>query len=146
MSQATTNNTRRWGNRIIVVLIGAVAVPVGATLLYQYPPTEYSFLPCMFNQFTGLHCPGCGTTRACHSLLHGEFAQALAWNPLILLFLPLFAYGGTRTGYSMWTGSRPPGMRIAGWMTTLLVATLLVFWVVRNIPVFPFDLLAPHQL
>jgi len=33
------NNSRRWGVRIVVVLIAAVAVPLGVSLLYHYPPT-----------------------------------------------------------------------------------------------------------
>lgn len=46
-------------------------------------------VPCIFNKLTGLFCPGCGMTRAIHSIMHFEFLQALRYNFLIILIPPL---------------------------------------------------------
>jgi hypothetical protein len=51
-------------------------------------PTEYR-IPCALNHFTGLECPGCGTTRALASLVEGDLAAAFSFNQLIF-FIPLF--------------------------------------------------------
>ncbi|MSQ93138.1 MAG: DUF2752 domain-containing protein [Gemmataceae bacterium] len=135
----------RWSNRILVVLFAAVVAPVGASVLYAFPPTEYSFLPCWFNLLTGMHCPGCGATRSAHALLHGEWEQAVAWNPLFVLALPLLVYVGFSTTYEMWTGRRL-GPRTPGWAVTFLLIVLVGFWIVRNIDVYPLNQLAPHAL
>jgi len=140
------NRPTPWGNRIIVVLFGAVLAPLGASLLYTFPPTEYSFLPCLFNKFTGLHCPGCGATRCCHSLLHGEWAQAFAWNPLFVILLPFLLYSLARSAYTMWTGNPAPGFRTPLRLAIVVLWVMIGYWVARNIPVAPFTLLAPHEL
>jgi len=50
-----------------------------------YDPAEAHFFPqCPLHALTGLYCPGCGTTRVFHHLLHGDPAGAFAMNPLML--------------------------------------------------------------
>ena len=73
------------------VMIGvAVAFVVGALILYFTldPSTNY-FPRCMFHEITGLQCPGCGSQRAFHSLLRGDFSAAWHYNALFVLELPL---------------------------------------------------------
>ena len=144
---------RRWGVRILLVLFGAVVLPVVVTLLYTYPPTDAgTFYPgCMFYTISNklgyaLHCPGCGATRSSHSLLHGEFAQAFAWNPLFVILLPLIVYSAGRSAYTAWTGKPAPGYRLPMWTAKVLLWTVLAYWIARNIPVEPFNLLAPHAI
>ncbi len=40
---------------------------------------------------TGFECPGCGSQRAIHSLLHLDIAAAFRFNALLVLSLPLVA-------------------------------------------------------
>ncbi|MCM1109265.1 MAG: DUF2752 domain-containing protein [Clostridium sp.] len=37
---------------------------------------------------TGLQCPGCGSQRAVHSLLHADLRAAWGYNALLVAFLP----------------------------------------------------------
>lgn len=56
---------------------------------YFSDPTYGPIIPCIFNKITGLYCPGCGMTRAVHSILRFNFYQALRFNALIFI-MPLF--------------------------------------------------------
>lgn len=42
----------------------------------------------MFRLLTGWDCPGCGSQRALHALLHGRVADAWAFNPYVFFAVP----------------------------------------------------------
>jgi hypothetical protein len=69
-------------------------VPAAAALvLYTFDPaTPGLFPPCPFPALTGLNCPGCGTLRGLHQLMHGNLAAAFRLNPLMVVTLPPVAY------------------------------------------------------
>ena len=41
-------------------------------------------LPCLFQVFTGLYCPGCGGTRAVKALLKGQIWRSFLYHPVVL--------------------------------------------------------------
>ena len=41
---------------------------------------KYIHIPCVFHEFTGLLCPGCGMTRAFIAISNGNFLQAIYYN------------------------------------------------------------------
>lgn len=68
-----------WGFAI-VILIG---------IYYLFNPSSIALFPkCPFLLLTGLKCPGCGSQRAIHSLLHFDLATAFHYNMLLVLSLP----------------------------------------------------------
>lgn len=143
----------RWGNRVLLVMFGAVGVPVAATMLYVFPPSEYPFYPrCMLKVVAEaafnypLYCPGCGATRCVAALVRGNIAQAFAYNPLFILLLPLLSYAAVGTAYQMWTGKRMGGPKMPTWLSYTLIAVLMAYFVARNLPVEPFTFLAPHEI
>ena len=138
----------RWRPRIVLVLLLAVGVPVGATLMHYFPPTQpNSIIPgCTFYWLTGCHCAGCGATRAVYSLLHGDLEQAFAYNSLFILLLPLLGVVGLRILFEIWTGRKAPAIRVPCWVIGIFVAVLIAYWIARNIDVYPLTLLAPHVL
>jgi hypothetical protein len=70
--------------RLTVVLIW-LALAVGSTYLFIFEPGKSGFfLVCPFYALTGLACPGCGTTRGLHHLLHGDVITAFRFNPLMM--------------------------------------------------------------
>ena len=106
-------------------------------LLYFFPPAETRFYPrCIFHAVTGLECPGCGSLRAAHSVLHGDFAMAFRLNPLLFVLLPLAGL--------TWVIYRPAGLSAvpAKWIWTLL-GVIIAFGVLRNLPLTPFSYFNP---
>ena len=65
---------------------GTVAVAAGVLL---FDPFGDHAIGCPVLELTGLHCPGCGATRAIWLLLHGDVAGAVGHNALLL---PALAY------------------------------------------------------
>ncbi|HYV37493.1 MAG TPA: DUF2752 domain-containing protein [Gemmataceae bacterium] len=132
--------------RWLIVAVALVS-PAAAALLYFVEPTESSWYPkCMLHDLTGLHCPFCGTTRCGHALLNGDIAQAAAWNVVSVLLLPaamLWLYWGA---YRAISNKTLPNLNPPNWLLRALVVFLLVFCIIRNLPFWPCELLAPHRL
>ena len=127
---------------MLVVCAGAVAA-AGAVYLYFHNPYSYP-LPCLFYLVTGLYCPGCGAGRACYSILHGRFLDAFCYNPLMTLLLPLIGiYIAARTTDWAITGGNHIDRLISVKLLLGVLIAVLVYGILRNIPVFPFTLLAP---
>lgn len=119
----------------------AGAAGAGMLLLARVDPNEPGHYPsCPFLLLSGLYCPGCGTLRMLHHLGDGDPVEAFWLNPLGFLLLPvLVAYWGQWT-YRTVSGS-PRGAPLASWVVWLLLAVVLAYWVLRNLP--GLELLAP---
>lgn len=123
---------------------GVLAVTAGSAVVWYFNPSNVNFLPvCPLYSMTGLACPGCGLTRGFHALFHGDFLTALDYNALIpgfavvlgFLFLSMvsIAVRGRGFGISM----------LSPKLLTGVLVVLLVFGVVRNLPIYPFSVLYP---
>jgi len=76
--------------RIKPTVLMAIAGIVGLVFLYLYNPQDISLFPrCPFYALTGYKCPGCGTLRAIHALLHLRVADAFKLNPFLLFSIPV---------------------------------------------------------
>jgi hypothetical protein len=113
----------------------------GAAYLFFFQPGRTGLFPaCPFRTLTGLNCPGCGTTRGLHQLLHGHFVAAFELNPLMVLLLPILGYYLLAYTRSAITGQPTPQFSLSpkyGWLLTVVI---LGFWVFRNTSVYPFPL------
>ncbi len=137
----------------------------GFALLYFFVDARYSgFFPrCPFFALTGLYCPGCGSQRAVSAILHGDVIKAVRYNVMLAVSLPLVLYSASvslRTTI-YWIIRDFGEKRAMIWLNFLrrepipqkifyspvfvkvfLVAVVL-FWILRNIPFYPFTVLAP---
>lgn len=71
------------------ILIALLAAALGFVFFAFNPSTTALFPKCPFLMLTGFRCPGCGSQRAVHSLLHLDIAQAFSYNALLVLSLPI---------------------------------------------------------
>ena len=119
-------------------------VLVGSGLLMAIDPASTNiFPPCPFRALTGCYCPGCGTLRGIHQLFRGDLLAALKLNPLMVLSLPFLGYSMIAKHIIELTHWRLPRPILpATWIWTLL-GIIILFWLLRNLPVQPFTTLAP---
>src|ERR1041385_3639218 len=116
---------------------------VALVILFLFSPTQYPFYPrCPLYVWTGLYCPGCGSLRAVHSLLHGDFLSALRFNSLLILSSPFLAWlflnsVRAHSGKPFLKAGPRPGLIWA------FVGATLAFGILRNLPFAPFSFLAP---
>ena len=129
----------RFGKHERITLGGLLVLGAAAcALLLLVPPgsPHAKWLPkCMFHQLTGLYCPGCGATRALSAMLHGDVKASLHNNALLFPLLALIVFLLMKPETSL---KRP--------FAVTIVAVVLGFTILRNIPVAPFTYLAPIPL
>lgn len=119
--------------RKIVWTIVAVALVVMAVVYFAFDPTSTRFFPkCPFLMLTGFKCPGCGSQRAIHALLHADVLAALRYNAALVVSLPLIAL---LLANRLWR-TRYPRFYAALNSTAVTLTTAIVvvlWWLLRNI-------------
>jgi len=111
-----------------LVLLGALTTPDPR----GHGTHEQLGLPrCMFLEYTGIPCPGCGVTTAMSSFAHGEFGAAIRVQPFgvliaagIVLFFAI-ALLDTLRNKDAWAEFR---RRWKPWMSWCLGVALLAAW------------------
>ncbi|NQT21658.1 MAG: DUF2752 domain-containing protein [Planctomycetes bacterium] len=120
---------RKWIFPLIVFVAGVSA----AVVLYAVDPAGCSFCPpCPFRFVTRLNCPGCGSLRASHLLLHGNVGAAFKLNPLMVLSLPYLMYSLASYVSTKVRGRPLPGIGPRPTLIRGVLVVILAYWVVRN--------------
>ena len=118
---------------VIAIVAVAAVVVVGVVIYSTFDPSASRWFPrCPFLMLTGLKCPGCGTQRAIHALLHGDVLSALHFNALLPVSIPLLLL----YGYAELVRTRKPRFYNRVNSVTAILAVLvvvIVWWIVRNI-------------
>jgi hypothetical protein len=117
------------------LLILLVVIGVGPHVLDSLPG-------CGLNRLTGLHCPGCGSTRAVNHLLRGDLRAAVGDNSLLVLGAPLLAIGWVWHARRLSRAGRSRG-EVPRWAIYTILVVVVSFWILRNVNLYPFTLLAP---
>jgi hypothetical protein len=109
-------------------------------VLFYFDPASHGFYPvCLFHEATGLWCPGCGSLRALHQLLHGHIFAAFRFNPLLVLSLPFCIWFAGRHIFRT-DPNQSVGAKVSLKWIWIGFAVVLVFSVWRNLPGSPFAL------
>ncbi len=126
--------------RIAVGIAAPLIAIAGALFLYF----TRSGPPCITYKLTGIYCPGCGAGRASVALLYGNILAALDYNILYTLLLPFVAYYLIKI-YIKYVFARDilPFFELKKQYVIVLLALIFIFTVLRNIPAYPFYVLAP---
>jgi hypothetical protein len=108
------------------------------------PHQQGSWGFCPWLLLTGTACPGCGGLRAVNDLTNGRVLDAASSNLLVVGGLPFAVALWARSVAQRWTGVRRlwSSRRVnAAW--AVATAAVVVFWVVRNLPLDAARWLAP---
>ncbi len=124
--------------RLVIAVAGLLVVVLVVLYAVFDPATSGLFPRCPFRMLTGLRCPGCGSQRAVHALLHGDLLAAMRANLLLVLFIPYVVCGlvldcmrrkGPR---ATWVHATFYG-QYAAW---IILGVLFAYWILRNVPPF----------
>lgn len=119
--------------RIVWVVSLFVLLAVLAVVYFFIDPMEVRWMPrCVWKVATGTDCPGCGSQRMAHALMHGDLRAAWHANAFALCMLPVVAgllwlefyreryprlYRSVHSPVVIWS----------------LAASVFVWWVFRNL-------------
>jgi hypothetical protein len=121
----------RWAPYAVLAAVASAAAYVAAV-----DPNRPGHYPtCPFLAITGYYCPGCGTLRMVHALTHGHVGEAFGRNALAFLTLPVLAYLWVRWAVAARRGGSPQVRMLHPWAIIGFTVVVVVFWVVRNLPV-----------
>lgn len=124
---------KKW---LVFSLITLVVLLIGGFVYFKFNPAHSPFFPkCPFLMATGLKCPGCGSQRTLHALLHGDLRSAFAHNTLLVVSIPyllLLVFAHTLQVFIPATArfnfqiQRPEVIQ-------LYLALVVLFWIGRNL-------------
>jgi len=125
-------------NRRVTVGFIWLTMAVGAVYLFVFEPGKNGLFPdCPFRLLTGFNCPGCGTSRGLHRLLHGDLIGAFQFNPLVMLLLPIFLYAFVRHTAAVFRDRPIKSNQLDPRFIWMFFVVVMSFWVFRNTPFYP---------
>ena len=133
--------------RMAILLLVPVVVLAGFLYIFLFDPEKNGalFMPCPIHAVTGFYCPADGNTRALRALVYLDIPKMLRNNLLFPFFFLLLAWLLVGEYLHLLMKRRvlwlPKQIKLR-WIWMMIAVTVL-FTVLRNIPVHPFQLLAP---
>jgi len=129
----------------IWIAVGCATLGLALVVLFLFDPARSGFYPqCWLHKLTGLSCPGCGSLRAVHHLLHGQLVVAFRCNPLLVVLIPIAAGFLLRRLFKLWRGELTPVKeRNRNGCYWVILVVLVVFGVLRNLPFAAFAWMSP---
>jgi hypothetical protein len=115
-----------------------VAGVIGLGIFYFFINSK-----CILYGVTGFYCPGCGSQRATQQLLNFNIFGVLQQNILYLLSLLILGYHLIVTGINTIFKKHIYNFIYHPKTPLVILVVIIVFWILRNIPYYPFNLLAP---
>ena len=126
--------------------IGLLLLGIGLTILFFFiNPSDVNFFPkCPLYVTTGIYCPGCGSQRATHQLLQLNFVGVLQQNVLYFFGLLILVYHITITGLNLFFKKNIYNYIYHPKTPIIILVIIIIYWILRNIPYYPFNILAPN--
>lgn len=121
----------------------ALLAAVTAWVLIRNPLRNTVFPPCPLHATTGLWCPGCGATRASYLVLQGDIASAMHFNALWVVLAPFALYQAVAFAGEAWGVRWLRRIPMTQTVIVALLATLIGFGIIRNLPFEVFEVLNP---
>jgi hypothetical protein len=129
---------RPWTWLSILTVIATIVVIITHERLLGLMPA------CEWYRRTGFLCPGCGGRRCVTLLLQGRWLEAMRMNALVIVTgIGLFYLLVRGTWHEHGKSARAFVMSTRCGL--IVVGSILGFWLLRNLPFFPFTWLAPVE-
>lgn len=124
------------------LLLGILAA---AALFFLLDPGKHKIFPrCIFYSISGYYCPGCGSQRAIHNLLHLDLAGVVSNNLLFLPAILAIVYHYLHPLLNRKLNWKLPNIFYLKDTPWIIFGIIVVFWVLRNVSFYPFCVLAPN--
>ena len=126
--------------------IGMLLLAIVIAFLYFFiNPSEVNIFPkCPLYVTTGIYCPGCGSQRATHQLLNFNIIGVFQQNALFVFGLLIVVYHFVISGINYFFKKDLYNYIYHPKTPVILIIIAVLFWILRNLPYYPFNLLAPH--
>ncbi len=115
------------------IVVAGIALAIILLCVYFYfDPSDHYFPRCPFLTLTGWECPGCGSQRAIHALLHGDLEAVWHFNAALYLFIPMLIV----LGAAEIVRKRNPKFHQAVNSQWVIIGTgivIVLWWIIRNI-------------
>ncbi len=124
--------------------IGLLAFGLIVAILYYFINPSFNFFPrCPLYATTGIYCPGCGSQRALHDFLHLDIRGVLGHNVLFLFGILVFTYHFSIKILNTYFKKGYQNILYHRKTPIIILVVVIGYWILRNIPIYPFNLLAP---
>lgn len=118
--------------RALIIITAVVAILAAIVYFYFDPSSSKLFPRCLFLETTGVKCPGCGSQRAVHALLHGQVGEAWHYNAMLVVAIPLIGfYLLVSVLQERW--QRLYRVLFSRVVLLSLVGLIVLWWVLRNV-------------
>jgi len=130
--------------KLSIIIIGVlVFFAILALYIYWNPSDSNIFPKCPLYSITGIYCPGCGSQRAAHQLLNGNVIEAVRHNYLIALLFLVLLYQAFIFLMNNVLNRGVTNLLHKSKVTLSILIVIILFWILRNVNLFPFTELAP---
>lgn len=126
---------KRITKTLVFCLCITLLIVIGGIVYFKYNPADHTFFPkCSFLTLTGLKCPGCGSQRTIHALLHFDIHSAFSYNALIMLSIPYLMMLITGKIAQFFNPHSKFALKLQHpYIIWSFFAIVILFWVTRNI-------------
>jgi len=120
-------------NRAVKILVIVLLLVAAVAIYFSINPATSKYFPrCFFYTVTGYKCPGCGSQRAIHAILNGNFVEALSYNAFLLVSIPIIVFY-LLNDYTKVVPSRVSEVATHPVVIAGLCVAIVLWWVLRNV-------------
>lgn len=120
-------------NRAVLIPAGIIMAILLLCIYFYFDPSDSILFPkCAFHSLTGLQCPGCGSQRAIHALLHGDIVTAFRFNAMMVVLLPVVVF----LCIVEYLRCKYPGLYLrvnSRWVIWGAFIIVTAWWIIRNL-------------
>ena len=123
--------------------IGLSVFPLGIAALWLYRRliNFMPSIPCFFNTFFEMYCPGCGGTRAISALFHGKILLSIWYHPLVPYSALVYLGFMLTNGIHKLGIKKMKGWKFHMWYIWTALGIIIVNFIVKNILRLGFGIL-----